>query len=121
MPGQLFGNWLSKTAELQRESYGYDPCIDTEFDTWIEYVRNQTLAAFVELGEFLQELVWKPWAKTKRLPNINEREKAIGEIVDVLHFVANALYALNVSDDELNELYEGKMTVNRKRMASGGH
>ena len=119
----LFGSWLEQTAELQRSAYGYDPGNESDFETWIDYVRTQTLAAFVELGEFLQGLTWKPWAKEKRSVHQRpgDRENAIEEMVDVLHFVANCLYAMRVTDEELNEAYNNKMRVNRARMARGGH
>lgn len=117
---ELFGTWLEQTAELQRSAYGSDPD-DFPFEKWITYVREQTLAAFVELGEFIQNLNWKPWGKKKEFPDDFDRIEAVEEIVDVLHFVANVLYALGVSDDELNEAYGKKMQVNRDRMAAGGH
>lgn len=129
----LFGSWLTQTAELQRSAYGSDPGEnyknsddslgrpDKNFPEWIEYVRNQTLAAFVELAEFMQGMKWKPWGKEKRFPTLAERAHLIEEQVDVLHFVANALVALKVTDVELTAAYEKKMEVNRQRMARGGH
>jgi len=116
----LFGTWLAETAELQRLSYGRD-IDEMEFESWITYVREQTLAAFVELGEFIQKLRWKPWGKVKSPPDDWEREEIIEEIVDVLHFIANDLYALGVSDEELSTAYKKKMDKNRERMAAGGH
>ena len=79
------------------------------------------LAAFVELGEYLQDLTWKPWAKSPRKPDPAERERAIEEMVDVLHFVGDALIALGVSDEDLSLAYQKKMDINRQRMARGGH
>jgi hypothetical protein len=121
----LFGDWLEQTAKLQRTAYGADFALGSTDDPypldWLGYVREQTLAAFVELGEFIQNLSWKPWAKDPRLPTGLERADAIEELVDVLHFVANDLYALGVTDAELNYVYEEKMEVNRDRMAGGGH
>ena len=117
----LFGTWLEQTRELQRESYGYDPQDGSDELRWLNYVREQTLAAFVELGEFIQNLAWKPWAKNPRLPDQEEREEAIVEMVDLLHFVANNLTALGVTDEELSLTYGKKMSVNRNRMAGGGH
>lgn len=116
----LFGTWIKETGSLQKESYGYDPASETDYENWIDYVRTQTLAAFVELGEFLQSLPWKPWGKSKEV-FAEDRDSAVEELVDVLHFIANNLYALDVSDEELNEVYTRKMNVNRERMATGGH
>ena len=118
--GPLFGTWLRETGQLQSEAYGLDPAtISTE--EWLEYVRHQILAGFIELGEMAQALPWKPWAKDKRRPWYDERSDALGECVDLLHFVANVLYALNVSDEELSEAYAAKMLINRERMSRGGH
>jgi dimeric dUTPase (all-alpha-NTP-PPase superfamily) len=117
----LFGSWLSQTAELQFKSYGYSPMHEGDFEVWITYIREQTLAAFVELGEFVQDLKWKPWGKLKAFPTISERAHAIEEIVDILHFIGNLLYALGVTDEELSREYANKMEVNRSRMAQGGH
>lgn len=102
------------------EAYKKDPR-DLDVAAWLEFVREDTLAAFIELGEFIQELTWKPWAKEKRFPTEEERERAIEEIVDVLHFVGNDLVALGVSDMELTLAYKKKMQKNRDRMANGGH
>lgn len=118
-PG-LFGSWLSETLKLQREAYGYDPSVGTP-PRWLNYIREQTLAAFVELGEFIQCLKWKPWAAEPRTPTEEERIEAVREMVDVLHFVANDLAALGCTDMELNREYWRKMQINRERMASGGH
>lgn len=116
----LFGTWLKETRELQVKSYGKDPA-SLDLPEWLTYVREQTLAAFIELAEYIQDIKWKPWAKSPRFPNVEEREAAIEEMVDVLHFVANNLVALNVTDEEFSEAYEEKMNVNRARMAAGGH
>lgn len=116
----LFGTWLADTRELQRSSYGADP-VSFPTELRLNYIREQTLAAFVELGEFIQNLTWKPWAKEKRVPSGDARTLAVRELVDVLHFVANDLIALGVTDTELNEEYARKMQINRERMKDGGH
>ena len=116
----LFGSWLEETRELQIQSYGSDPA-GLDLPEWLEYIREQTLAAFVELGEYIQNIKWKPWARSAYKPSSVTRAEAIEEMVDVLHFIANNLIALDVTDEELNKSYEYKMQVNRDRMASGGH
>lgn len=121
MAAPLFGSWLSATLLLQREAYGYDPNDAADFERWIANIRDQGLAAFVELGEFISCFKWKPWSAVKRVPTDEEREAALEEGVDILHFVANGLVAIGVSDAELNRAYEAKMQKNRDRMATGGH
>lgn len=116
----LFGTWLSETKTLQEKSYGTNPAALEDQD-WLKYVRTQTLAAFVELGEYMQGLKWKPWGKVQQKPDPVDRSLAIRELVDVLHFVANNLIALGCTDQELNDEYERKMQINRDRMERGGH
>lgn len=116
----LFGTWLAETRELQVQSYGKDPA-RLDLLEWLDYLRDQTLAAFVELGEYIQNFKWKPWAKEPQFPNSDARDDAIEEMVDVLHFIANNLVAMGVTDEELTAMYEYKMQVNRDRMAAGGH
>ncbi len=117
----LFANWLSETKLLQVQAYKKDPGDAGDVLAWLTYIREQSLAAFVELGEFISTLKWKPWAAEPRTPTDEEREDAVEEMVDVLHFVANDLVALGVTDSELNRAYIRKMQKNRERMATGGH
>jgi dimeric dUTPase (all-alpha-NTP-PPase superfamily) len=117
----LFGHWLEETKKLQVEAYGRVPNDASDVQSWLTYIREQTLAAFVEMGEFLTCFKWKPWAAEPRIPTFGERAEAIEEAVDVLHFVANGLAALGVTDQELDRAYIRKMQKNRARMESGGH
>lgn len=118
---ELFGTWLDEHKRLQAEAYGKDHSAVPTFDEWIENVRQQALAAFIELGEAIQELDWKPWAKEPGWPSEAAKYKTLEEIVDLLHFVANILLALGFDAQDLGEAYERKMQVNRDRMARGGH
>lgn len=43
------------------------------------------------------------------------RQRVLDEIVDVLHFVANMLVTIGVTDDELEAAYQAKQEVNRQR------
>lgn len=114
MNGKLFNEWLEETRQLQIEAYGRDPGT-LEGDERIEFIRWNVLAATAELVEMLDETGWKPWATSR---HVNE-DAAIGEAVDVLHFVANLLLAFRCSDAELDDRYVTKMDINRARMSSG--
>lgn len=111
----MFRDWLEKTLALQREAYQTDPPA-LRGEERAEYLRWNVLAADDELHEFLNETHWKPWGKNQG--ELKDRGKAVEELVDALHFVANLLCALEVTDAELSQLYEAKMYVNRQRMAS---
>lgn len=43
------------------------------------------------------------------------RQRVLDEIVDVLHFIANMLVTIGVTDDELEAAYQAKQEVNRQR------
>ncbi len=110
-----FEDWLMTTQVLQRQSFGKDPATLEGADL-AEYVRWNTLAANDELMEALHEVDWKPWTVTE--DGFRNRDAFVGELVDVLHFVANMLVAAKCSDAELTERYRAKQQKNRDRMAS---
>jgi hypothetical protein len=123
----LFGNWLSRTRELQREAYKRDP-VGLRGEDRAEYVRWNTLAAVDELLEALHNLNWKPWAnaatagawKGSAVHNARySRDEYVEELVDVLHFVGNLLLVANCNDEELNERYSEKMNKNTQRQREG--
>jgi dimeric dUTPase (all-alpha-NTP-PPase superfamily) len=111
---KLFGNWIEKTKYLQEEFYGHK-FEDFTHDELVQWVRINVLAAEDELHETLGEISWKPWASAQYF----NREAYIGEIVDVLHFVANLLAGAGVTDEELNAAYLEKMERNRQRQREG--
>lgn len=76
-------------------------------------MKENLLAAAVELmGEVPREFHWKYWSHTE--PFIN-RDRVLDELVDVLHFIANMLVAIGVTDDELEAAYQNKQAINRYR------
>jgi hypothetical protein len=109
----LFQTWLAETRKLQIESFGTDPAA-LEGDELLAYLFVQTFAATDEMHEASQEFSWKTWSSKKFL----NRKEFIKENVDALHFIANALVAVKCTDEELTEIYEAKMEVNRQRMAN---
>lgn len=111
-----FFDWLYDTRELQVEAFGVNPGL-LEGGEFAEYIRWNTLAAQVELSEFVQELEWKPWRDGNGRPSPEARERAVEELVDVLHFIANLLVANRVSGHELTRAYRAKQQVNRERQA----
>jgi hypothetical protein len=112
--GWSFEEWLMRTWVLQREAFGVDPYV-LKGKEREEYVRWNVLAAEDELHEALGEISWKPWA-SKEFFN---RDQFVGELVDVLHFVANLLVVSQVTGDELTARYSGKQQKNRDRQSEG--
>ncbi len=111
-----FGEWLSRTRDLQRSAYDVDP-VKLEREARATYTRWNVLAATAELHEFLQEVRWKPWAMFQG--DIPDRPAAVGELVDVMHFIANLLVMLSVDGEELTQRYLDKMEVNAERQDGG--
>lgn len=112
-----FDAWLEITRELQTLSFGVDPGT-LEGPALADYVAWNVTALVAELGETLAEFpTWKPWVVNRG--QVLNRERFIGEMVDVLHFAANILCAVGCDTDELNRRYLEKVEKNRARMASG--
>lgn len=106
--------WLESTRELQREVYGWEPTTDVAAQA--TSLKENALAALVEIGETFREFHWKPWSHDE--PWVNS-QRTLEEIVDVQHFLANMLVTLGVSDQEYELAYREKQVRNRKRQADG--
>jgi hypothetical protein len=115
MADMQFGQWLETTRDLQREYYDGDPA-EFKDDARADFILWNVLAATDELHEALQEVGWKPWATGRGWMN---RDAFVGEMVDVMHFVANLLVTANVTGEELSQAYMDKVHRNEARMASG--
>jgi len=109
-----FTSWLNSTLDLQRSAFEIDPPYLKE-DERAEFIRWNVLAAEDELHEALNEVGWKPWA-TDRYFN---RDAFVGELIDVMHFIANLLVTAGVTGDELSQRYHSKQQRNRYRQEIG--
>ena len=106
--------WLASTEALQREAFGLTPPDDAAGVA--ATLKDNLLAATIELAETSVEFSWKYWAVDAPFFN---RERIVEELVDVNHFVANMLVAMRVTDEEWEAAYQAKQEKNRRRMASG--
>lgn len=118
--------WLSTTYGYQSKHFGIDyRRMNGDIDYRIDYLKTNLMAAMVELGEASNEIPWKPWAASSEEERerlfADGRDRFVGELVDVLFFVANALTAANVTDGELVTRYAAKKAVNEGRQASGSY
>lgn len=105
--------WLESTRDLQRDAFGIDPDRDRNWPArQAERVKENFIAAIVELVEMLNEVKWKYWSHEE--PWVR-REKVLAEAVDVAHFLANILVSIQVTDDEWEEAYRAKQEENRER------
>lgn len=110
-----FDEWLKRTHELQINVFKNDPA-SMEGKERADFAMWNVLAALDELHEFLSEVGWKPWVENRGWVN---RDAAIGELVDVMHFIANLLVLLNVDGDELAQRYVDKNKKNAIRQSVG--
>jgi len=114
--------WLSSTAELQLDTYGY-PIFAWESMLNVgeiprelpPYLLWNTFAIYNELAELAYEFNWKPWANDGDFVN---RDRILEEAVDILHFLGNILTAVGVGDTELWKAYQEKQALNRERAKS---
>lgn len=81
-------------------------------------IRIQWVALIKELGEALDEVGWKPWAKYPDGPHING-EAFDAEMVDAWHFFMNLMLLRGMTPDDLFMGYMRKNQVNHERITSG--
>lgn len=107
--------WLESTRKLQAEHYkDGDPWLLDE-EARADFITWNYAALCAELGEFMAEVGWKPWTINRGWYT----NKALDEMVDVVHFIANILNAIQVTDGEWESAYKRKQQINRDRMATG--
>jgi len=76
-----------------------------------EFLFVMTYALIDEAVEFIHELNWKPW-KGKHLINY---EKLKEELIDILHFWLTLAVELNLTAEDIVEIYTAKNKVNVNR------
>jgi hypothetical protein len=115
-----FDNWLLDQRRYQQETFKVDyPGMASDAGARTDYVSMNMTAAMIEMGEAFQEVPWKPWATINKAESWKRTRAAfIGEIVDVMFFLANALTAVGCTDEELAVRYSQKMTINERRQAT---
>lgn len=115
--------WLENQRAYQESVYGVDYQRMWRSREVVDYVHTMLTAAGIEVAEAQQEVPWKPWAQLsddERLYRLRDNSgKVIGELVDVLFFIGNALVAMGATDETLAKAYAAKMGVNRTRQATG--
>lgn len=113
--------WLYEQEQYQENTFGVDfAAFDEDPEALTTYTTMNLNAAFLELAEAQAETPWKPWATVdKELVWAANRDKFVGELVDVLFFLGNSLIAVGCTDQELAERYAEKMRVNQTRQETG--
>lgn len=111
---------LAKQLELQ-EALGYDlDGLGKKERT--AYIKEYTLHTIVELSEMVRELPYlKPW-KLYDIAHYTDMYAATrAEFADVLHFVLNIALALNLTSEDIYNLYMNKNKENHLRQKDKDH
>jgi len=106
-----FDMWLTTTRRLQELAYDafYDQMDD---ETRADSMMMNLYAATSEIVEMGDEMGWKPWAPPRGWIN---REAAIREAVDIMHFLGNLLTHCQATGEELTAAYKAKQLKNLQR------
>ena len=79
-------------------------------------VKENVLAAIVELAEVLNEVNWKAW-KRNSLKEV-DRDALLTEMTDVLQFWANMVNAMGFTADEVALALSTKWSENHRRISA---
>lgn len=104
--------WIALQRALQIEAFGLDPVM-LEGDALGEFVTWNAYALADELHELTAEIQWKPWAKQRG--TIIDSSRALGEVVDIMHFLGNLILAFKIDPEHIAEAYAAKVQVNIDR------
>lgn len=115
VPNSDLTQLLEMQRALQTQSFdGIDPR-DLQGVDRAMFAKNMILALTDEAHEALQEVGWKPWAKSR---HINE-DAFKGELIDALHFFLNLCLVVDMDAEEIMARYTSKREKNKKRQDAG--
>lgn len=103
---------LNAQLALQRQIPPIRPDpVDRPIEEKCEFIGDMVLALTDELHEALNEVGWKPWAKSR---HINE-EAFRSELVDAWHFFMNLMLTVGMTEQDLLTGYYNKRAKNVTR------
>ena len=109
----LLQDMFTLQAELNQR-IGVDTTALPEEDK-TEWILNYCRAMSQEVAELTDSVPWKWWAKYQTLDKQNARV----EVIDLFHFLISLAQVLDMSADDVHELYCRKHQVNHERQDSG--
>ena len=109
----LLQDMFTLQAELNQR-IGVDTTALPEEDK-TEWILNYCRAMSQEVAELTDSVPWKWWAKYQTLDKQNARV----EVIDLFHFLISLAQVLDMSADDVHELYCRKHQVNHARQDSG--
>jgi len=102
-------------VELQRAIHGMHPA-DMSNDQKMAYIREQSLALIVEIGEALKETGWKSWASSNHI----NRDAYVSELgADAMRFLMNLMLVGGVDPSEFYRVFMAKAETVMNRATNG--
>jgi len=80
-----------------------------------EWILNYCRAMSQELAELTDSVPWKWWAKYQTF----DKQNAKVEVIDLFHFLISLAQTLDMSAEDVHDLYCRKHRVNQDRQDSG--
>ena len=84
-------------------------------DEKIKWILNYSRALQQEVSELIDSVPWKWWAKYQKF----DRQNAMVEVVDIVHFLVSIAQVLGMSADDIFDAYCKKNAINHERQDSG--
>lgn len=107
---------ILKRIQAQQRAMGYTDFIEASTECRLKYIRDISLSIVVEVGEFLDEVPYKPWKRIEDQP-FNEVPAAL-EICDIIVFAIVLYVSLNPSIS-LEEAMEQTLAKIDNRIKTG--
>lgn len=107
--------WIAVTLGLEEDGFGLD-ITNFEGDIRADWLTQMLFATVCEVVEMGDEVGWKAWSKPRGWVN---REQAISEAADALHFIGLILAAVKCTGEEFTAQYLRKVQLNYDRQAAG--
>ncbi len=80
-----------------------------------EWILNYCRAMSQELAELTDSVPWKWWAKYQEF----DKQNAKVEVIDLFHFLISIAQTLDMSAEDVHDLYCRKHRINQERQDSG--
>jgi len=80
-----------------------------------EWILNYCRAMSQEIAELTDSVPWKWWAKYQAF----DKQNACVEVADLFHFLISLAQVLDMTPDDVYDLYRRKHAVNQQRQDSG--
>jgi dimeric dUTPase (all-alpha-NTP-PPase superfamily) len=80
-----------------------------------EWILNYCRAMSQELAELTDSVPWKWWAKYQTF----DKQNAKVEVIDLFHFLISLAQTLDMTAEDVHDLYCRKHRVNQERQDSG--